>query len=112
MGCVILSDLPQFIEELKGGQGYVEMSVVRLIEIENEGFWCSDIHRTHVIVTTRIGQDLVRLDLFYGPLSGHKRHDREIMEAVARDLDQLRGACRECGLAIRRGVLEETLVLQ
>ena len=112
MGSVILSDLPQFIEELKYGRRYVEMSLVRLSETENEGFWSSNIHLKHVIVTARVGQDIVRLDLFYGPPSGHEEHDREVTQAMARDLAQLREACRECGLEIRRGVLEETLVLQ
>jgi len=112
MGCVILSDLPQFIEELKSGRRYVEMNLVRLAEVANEGFWSSNIHLKHVVVTARVGQDIVRLDLFYGPSSGQDVHDREVMHAMARDLDQLRKACRECGLEIRRGVLEETLVLQ
>ena len=52
----------------------------------------------------------MRLDLFYGPPSGHEKHDREVTQAMSRDLAQLREACRECGLEIRRGVLEETLV--
>ena len=112
MGCVILSDLPQFIEELKSGRRYVEMNLVRLAEIANEGFWSSSIHLKHVIVTARVGQDIVRLDLFYGPPSGHEAHDREVIQTMARDLAQLREACREWGLEIRRGVLEETLVLQ
>ena len=112
MGSVILSDLSQFIEELKSGRRYVELSLVRLAEIENQGFWSSNIHLKHVIVTVWVGQDIVRLDLFYGPQSGHEEHDREVMQAMARDLAQLREACRECGLEIRRGVLEETLVLQ
>ena len=112
MGCVTLSDLSQFIEELKYGQRYVEMSLVRLAEIENEGFWSSTIRLKRVIVTVRVGQDIVRLDLFYGPQSGHEEHDHEVMQVMTRDLAQLREACRECGLEIRRGILEETLVLQ
>lgn len=109
MGNVILSDLSQFIEELKCSRRYVEMRLVRLAEIENEGFWCSSVRRTHVIGTARIGQDVVRLDLFYGPSSGHDEQDREVM---ARDLAELRETCRVCGLEIRRGVLEETMVVQ
>lgn len=112
MGSVNLRNLSQFIEELKQGRHYVEMSLVRLAEIEDEGFRCSNIHLKHVIFTARVGQDIVRLDLFYGPPSGHEEHDREVTQAIARDLAQLREACRECGLEIRCGVLEETLVLQ
>ena len=55
MGSIILSDLSQFIEEIKYGWRYVERSLVRLAEIENEGFCSSNIHLKHVIVTTRIG---------------------------------------------------------
>lgn len=112
MASITLSDLSQFIDELKYGRRYVEMSLVRLAEIENEGFWCSNIHLKHVIVTARVGQDIVRLDLFYGPPSGHEEHDREVVQAMARDLAQLREACQECGLKIRHGVLEEAMVLQ
>ena len=111
MACLIFSDLPQFIEELKYGWRYVEMSLVRLTEIENEGFWSSNIRLMHLIVTARIGQDIVRLDLFYGPLSGHEEHDRKVIQTMAHDLAQLREACHECGLEIRRGVLEETMAL-
>jgi uncharacterized damage-inducible protein DinB len=112
MGCVILSDLSQFIEELKQSRLCVERGLVRVAEIEKEGFWSSSIHLKHVIVTARAGKDIMRLDLFYGPPSGHEEHDREVTQAMARDLAQLREACRECGIEIRRGVLEETLVLQ
>lgn len=112
MGSVIFNDLSQFIEELKQGRHCVEMSLVRVAEIENEWFWSSNIHLKHVIVTTRIGQDIMLLDLFYGPQSGHEPHDPGVMQAMARDLAQLRDVCRECGLEIRRGVLKETLVVQ
>jgi hypothetical protein len=109
MGNVILSGLSEFIDELKCSRRYVDMRLVRIAEIENEVFLCSSVRRTHVIVTARIGQDVVRLDLFYGPSSGHDEQDRE---AKARDLAQLREACCECGLQIRRGVLQETVVMQ
>ena len=112
MGSVNFSELPHFIEELRSSRRLVEQSLVRLVVIKNEGFWCSSVRRTHVIVTARIGQDIVRLDLFYGPPSDWHAHDRKADRPMTRDLQQLRKACRACDLDIRRGVLEETLVLQ
>ncbi len=112
MGSVNFSVLAHFIEELRSGRRLIEQSLVRLVVIKNEGFWCSSVRRTHVIVTARIGQDIVRIDLFYGPPSDQHAHDREVDHPMARDIQQLREACRACNLDIRRGVLEETLVLQ
>ena len=112
MGCISFSDLTQFIHELQQARRYCDRRLVRIVEIDNEGFWSSSIHRKHVIATARVGQDIIRLDLFYSPSSGDFEHDRALSQRIARDLARLRRVCRNLKLKIRRGVLDETLVMR
>lgn len=112
MGSVCFSDLTQFIHELQQGRHYIDRRLVRMAEIDNEGFWCSPIHRKHVIATARVGQDIIRLDLFYSPPSGDAEHDRALSGSIARDLAQLRRVCRNLKLKICRGVLDEKMVMR
>ena len=69
MGCISFNDLTQFIHELQQGRRYLDRRLVRMAEIDNEGFWSSPIHRKHVIATARVGLDIIRLDIFYSPYS-------------------------------------------
>lgn len=112
MASITLYDLSHFIEEITASRRLVEHGVVRLHTIENEGFWSSSVRRAHVVATARIGQDLIRLDMFYGPPSSQDAFDREVVRPMARDLHQLHETCHVCGLDIRQGVLEEALVRQ
>ena len=112
MGSVCFSDLTQFIYELQQGRRYCDRRLVRMTEIDNEGFWCSPIHRKHVIATARVGQDIIRLDLFYSPPSGDSEHDLALSRSIARDLARLRTVCRNLKLKIRRGVIDETVVMR
>ena len=111
MGSVCFSDLTKFIHELQQGRRFLDRRLVRMAEIDNEGFWCSPIHRKHVIATARVGQDIIRFDLFYGPSSGDSEHDRILSQSIARDLARLRKVCRNLKLKVRRGILEETMVM-
>lgn len=112
MASITLYDLSHFMEEIMASRRLVEHGVVRLHTIENEGFWSSSVRRAHVVATARIGQDLIRLDMFYGPSSSPDAFDRDVVRPMARDLHQLQEACRTCGLDIRQGVIEEALVQQ
>lgn len=107
MGCIIFTDLQQFILELTEARRYVERRVIRVAAFEHEGFWCSSIHHDHLIATARISQDIVRLDLFYGPRKRNARSNR----GMPRDVARLREACRKLRLQIGRGVLEEVAAL-
>ena len=105
MGSVCFNDLTQFIHELRQGRRYLDRWLVRMAEIDNERFWCSPIHRKHVIATARIGKTS-------GPSSGDSEHDRALSESIASDLARIRRICRNLKLKIRRGVLDETLVMR
>ena len=107
MAYVIVSDLNQFIEELRQECLFVERRVVRVAQLEDR-FWSSGIRRGHLIVTTRIGKDIVRLDQIYSPLSDDDReHDNGLSGAMISHLAQLQDTCRKLGLQILRGILEE-----
>lgn len=110
MGCINLRDLTQFLEELRRDCRFVDRRLVR-VELEDEWFWSSNVRIKRLTVTARIRQDILRLDLFSDPLSGHHEHDDLHAQAMSRTLDELRKACQELGLEIRRGVLEEEAVL-
>lgn len=107
MGCISLSDMSQFLEELRRDRLIVERRLVRMVEVENEGFWSSDVQRKHLIVTARVGQDILRLDQFYSPPSGNQEHDSLLAQTMSSHLAQLQETCQELGIEIRHGVLEE-----
>ncbi|MEQ1845840.1 MAG: hypothetical protein ABL983_09735 [Nitrospira sp.] len=110
MGCINLRDLTQFLEDLRRDHRLVDRSLVR-VELENEWFWSSNIRIKRLTVTARIRQDILRLDLFSDPLSGNHEHDDLHAQAMSRQLDELREACQELGIEIRRGILEQDAVL-
>jgi len=110
MGCVNFSDLTQFLEELRRDHLLVERRLVRIVELEF-GYWSSPARYKHLIVTARIGQDILQFDRFYGPLTGHHEHDRPYAQAMSSHLVQLQESCQELGIETRRGVLEEVTVL-
>ena len=112
MGSVCFNDLTQFIHELRQGRRYLDRWLVRMAEIDNERFWCSPIHRKHVIATARIGQDIIRLDQFYSPCCGNSEHDPALSRSIARVLARLRRVCRNLNLKIPHGVLDETMVMR
>ncbi|BCA53162.1 hypothetical protein W02_03020 [Nitrospira sp. KM1] len=39
MGCLVFTDLLQFVEEFKHARPYTERNVIRIAESQHEGFW-------------------------------------------------------------------------
>ncbi len=109
MGNVVFTDLEQFIDELRAWQGLVERKLVRIALFQQEGLWPSIIRRDHLVVTARIGGDIVRLDVYYSPLARLLQNEPpgQLIDQIERDVNQLNNVCLKLSLRVGGGILRE-----
>lgn len=106
MACVRLTDLNLFIQELKKDVALVDRHLVRMVERSEAWSATPGLRSLHLIVTARVGQDILRVDSCCGVMCGVRAHDQQVRKKVTRQRRSLEAVCSELGIEIRAGVLE------
>ena len=106
MATVLFSDPEEFLTELTRDRDLVDRRIVRLQSLGLRS-GITSIHFLTVVATTRVGQDVIRLERLCGGLCGAAESDQRVTEMTEAVRQELESGCARLGLEVRSGVLEE-----
>ena len=106
MACIRLTDLNLFIRELKKDFAHVDRRMVRMVERSDGWSATPGLRYRRLIVTARVGQDILRVESYCGVTCGIRAHDQRVRKTLARQRRSLQEACAALGIEVRSGTIE------
>lgn len=106
MSYVRFTNLSLFVEELWKDAALVDRRIVRMVEFSDGWSATPGLRYLRLIVTARVGQDILRVDCYCGATCGIRAHDQQVREQLARQRRSLEQNCAELGIDVRFGILD------
>ena len=106
MAYVTFTVLSLFLEELWKDAALVDRRLVRMVEFSDGWSATPGLRYLRLIVTARVGQDILRVDSYCGATCGILAHDQRVREQLARQRRSLEKSCAALGIEVRFGILD------
>jgi hypothetical protein len=106
MAYVRFTVLSLFLEELWKDAALVDRRMVRMVEFSDGWSATPGLRYLRLIVTARVGQDILRVDSYCGATCGISAHDQQVREQLARQRRSLEKICAALGIEVRFGILD------
>lgn len=103
---VRFNEAKEFLAELAKDRDHVERRIVRLTNLYRPSPRVPSIQHLSVVVTTRVGRELVRLEAYCGDLWNLGR-DQSALDKAKAIHQIIEDGCASLGLEVRAGVLDE-----
>jgi hypothetical protein len=108
---VKFNDISEYCEELKKEKDHIDRNIVRLTNQMGPTALSPSIRNLSVISTYAncfsYPTTIVRLEHYCGQLWGMENQDTSIREAAEKAINQIEAVCKELGLEVRAGVIED-----
>ena len=108
MVTVKFNEVDEFLEEIEKDHRDIERGVVRVTNMFRTSRISLTTRNTLVVSTYVLRHQLVRLEVYCGDLWGvNAEDDQKVMARAEEVQDRIAAKCKEVGLELRSGILED-----